>query len=78
MALPTYATPLERIWHWAYLAICTLIFIFLIAPILIIIPLSFNTEPYFTFTPEMLSQIFDLRAAVMADPHHGAPIVLPR
>ena len=55
MALPTYATPLERTWHWAYLAICTLIFIFLIAPILIIIPLSFNTEPYFTFTPEMLS-----------------------
>lgn len=55
MALPTYADPLERAWYWTYLAICALIFLFLIAPILIVIPLSFNAEPYFTFTPEMLS-----------------------
>ena len=34
--------------------------------------------PQAVITPEMLSQIFDLDAAVMADPHHGAPIVLPR
>jgi putative spermidine/putrescine transport system permease protein len=31
------------------------VFLFLIAPIIIIIPLSFNAEPYFTFTQEMLS-----------------------
>ncbi|MBV0892397.1 ABC transporter permease [Paracoccus sp. Z118] len=55
MALPTYASKLERVWHWAYLAICTAIFVFLIAPILVVIPLSFNAEPYFTFTEEMLS-----------------------
>lgn len=55
MALPTYASPLEKIWHYAYLVICTLIFIFLISPILVIIPLSFNAEPYFTFTEKMLS-----------------------
>jgi len=55
MALPTYASPLERIWHYAYLAICGLVFLFLIAPILIVIPLSFNAEPYFTFTPKMLA-----------------------
>jgi putative spermidine/putrescine transport system permease protein len=55
MALPTYATPLERVWRWTYLVICTLIFFFLIAPILIVIPLSFNAEPYFTFTEKMLS-----------------------
>jgi putative spermidine/putrescine transport system permease protein len=54
MAVPVYATPLERVWYYAYRVICALIFVFLIAPILIIIPLSFNTEPYFTFTPEML------------------------
>ena len=54
MALPTYASPLERTWHYVYLVICTLIFIFLIAPILIVIPLSFNAEPYFTFTDKML------------------------
>ncbi|TBN39497.1 ABC transporter permease [Paracoccus subflavus] len=55
MAVPTYATPLERIWHYAYLVICGLIFFFLIAPIVVIIPLSFNAEPYFTFTDRMLS-----------------------
>lgn len=54
MALPVYASPLERIWHYTYLLICTLIFIFLIVPILVIIPLSFNTEAYFTFTERML------------------------
>jgi len=55
MALPPYATPLERIWHVTYIGICVAVFFFLIAPILIIIPLSFNAEPYFTFTSEMLS-----------------------
>ena len=55
MALPVYATPLERLWHYAYRTICALIFLFLIAPILIIIPLSFNAEPYFTFTEKMLA-----------------------
>ena len=52
MALPTYASPLERIWYYTYLVICGLVFLFLIAPILIVIPLSFNAEPYFTFTAE--------------------------
>ena len=55
MAVPTYASPLERIWHYSYLVICGLIFFFLIAPIVVIIPLSFNAEPYFTFTDRMLS-----------------------
>ncbi|RJL08645.1 ABC transporter permease [Paracoccus siganidrum] len=55
MALPTYASPLEKIWHYAYLVICGLIFFFLIAPIVVIIPLSFNAEPYFTFTQRMRS-----------------------
>jgi putative spermidine/putrescine transport system permease protein len=54
MALPIYASPLERIWHYTYLVLCTLIFIFLISPILVVIPLSFNAEPYFTFTEAML------------------------
>lgn len=55
MALPTHASLLERIWHKFYLLICGLIFFFLIAPILIVIPLSFNSQAYFTFTQEMLS-----------------------
>jgi putative spermidine/putrescine transport system permease protein len=55
MALPAHASRLERIWHRTYLVICGLIFFFLVAPIIVIIPLSFNAEPYFTFTPEMLT-----------------------
>ena len=55
MPPPTYAGPVERTWYYGYRFICGLIFIFLIAPILVIMPLSFNAEPFFTFTPEMLS-----------------------
>ncbi|TBW59021.1 ABC transporter permease [Marinobacter halodurans] len=54
-ALPPYTSTLERVWHYTYLAICGLIFLFLIGPILVIIPLSFNAEPYFTFTHAMLT-----------------------
>ena len=43
-----------RIGHGVYLAACALIFTFLVAPILVIVPLSFNAEPYFTFTDGML------------------------
>jgi putative spermidine/putrescine transport system permease protein len=55
MALPIYASPLERIWHYTYLVICAAIFVFLVAPILVVLPLSFNVEPYFTFTEKMLT-----------------------
>ncbi len=55
MALPPYASTLERVWYYAYRVICALIFLFLIFPILVILPLSFNAEPYFTFTEEMLT-----------------------
>ena len=55
MAIPTYAGPLERTWYYTYRLLCALIFLFLITPILVIIPLSFNSIPYFTFTKEMLS-----------------------
>lgn len=55
MALPPYASRAERLWRYTYLGICSLVFFFLIAPILIVIPLSFNAEPYFTFTERMLT-----------------------
>ena len=54
MALPIYASPAQKAWHYTYRTICGLIFFFLIAPILVIIPLSFNAQDFFTFTPEML------------------------
>ena len=53
-ALPPYASPVERAWHYSFRVLCGLIFLFLIMPILVIVPLSFNAEPYFTFNEEML------------------------
>ena len=55
MALPAYAGWGERLWYYTFRFLCFLIFLFLIAPILIVLPLSFNTEPYFSFTPGMLA-----------------------
>lgn len=55
MGLPSYATPLERIWHYLFMTICGSVLVFLIAPILVVIPLSFNVEPYFSFTRGMLT-----------------------
>jgi putative spermidine/putrescine transport system permease protein len=49
MALPIYATTIERLWHWTFLAFCALVLLFLIAPILVIIPLSFNSESFFSY-----------------------------
>ena len=54
MALPTYTTKGQRVGYYTYLTYCGLVFFFLIAPIFIIIPLSFNQSPFFGFTPEML------------------------
>lgn len=53
--VPVYSSPAQVLWHNAFRFICGLIFFFLIAPILVIIPLSFNAENFFTFTPEMLA-----------------------
>ena len=40
--------------RFLYLGFCAAVFAFLVAPILVIVPLSFNAEPYFTFTEGML------------------------
>jgi putative spermidine/putrescine transport system permease protein len=53
--LPPYAGAGERVWYYAFRVICGLVFFFLIAPILAIIPLSFNAEDFFTYTPGMLA-----------------------
>ena len=55
MSLPPSTSTLERVWFYTFRAVCGLIFFFLIAPLVVIVPLSFNAVPYFTFTPEMLS-----------------------
>ncbi len=52
--LPPYLTPGQVLWHYGFRVICGAIFVFLITPILVVLPLSFNAENFFTFTPEML------------------------
>jgi putative spermidine/putrescine transport system permease protein len=55
MALPNH-TPLNyRIWHYIYLTFCGLVFFFLIAPLFVILPLSFNAEQYIHFSAKMLA-----------------------
>ena len=53
--LPPYTSTGEYIWHYVYRGICGLIFLFLILPIIVVLPLSFNVEPYFSFTTGMLN-----------------------
>ncbi|WP_296373537.1 ABC transporter permease [Yoonia sp.] len=53
--LPPYATTGQKIWHYSFRVIVGLVLFFLIAPIVTIIPLSFNAENFFTFTPKMLA-----------------------
>ena len=55
MAFPSNAGPLEKTWYYVFRIICGVILFFLMAPIVVLIPLSFNAEPYFTFTQGMLS-----------------------
>ena len=54
MALPAYATPVDRMVHYGVRTGAGLVFAFLMLPILVIIPLSFNALPYFTFNEEMI------------------------
>ena len=55
MALPIYASPMQKTWYYTFRVICGLVFFFLVFPIMVIIPLSFNAQDFFTFTPEMLA-----------------------
>ncbi|HBS49546.1 MAG TPA: polyamine ABC transporter permease [Rhodobacteraceae bacterium] len=52
--LAPYLTPGQVLWHFAFRVLVGAILIFLITPILVVMPLSFNAENFFTFTPEML------------------------
>lgn len=55
LPLPPYSSSKEVLWFYTFRTICGAIFVFLITPIIILIPLSFNQEPYFSFTPGMLA-----------------------
>ena len=52
--LQPYLSSNQVLWHYVFRIVCGIIFIFLIMPILVVMPLSFNSQDFFTFTPEML------------------------
>ena len=52
--LQPYLSAGQVLWHYTFRVICGVIFVFLITPILVVMPLSFNAQDFFTFTPEML------------------------
>jgi putative spermidine/putrescine transport system permease protein len=47
--LQAYASPLERAWFYAHRVIAGLILLFLILPILVIVPLSFNSDSFLMY-----------------------------
>tara|TARA_Y100001970_G_scaffold58512_1_gene74274 strand:- start:975 stop:1871 length:897 start_codon:yes stop_codon:yes gene_type:complete len=55
MALPSYATPIQRTYYYAYLFFCAFVFFFLVAPLFAIVPISFSVSPFMVFTEGMLA-----------------------
>ncbi|MDA8726608.1 ABC transporter permease [Candidatus Pelagibacter bacterium] len=53
MALPSYTEIRYRIWHYIYIFICTSVFIYLIAPLFVIFPLSFSGDEFLVFSEGM-------------------------
>ncbi len=55
MALPEYTSTGYRVWHYSYLTFVGFVMFFLVAPLIVVIPLSFTSSAFLSFTPEMLS-----------------------
>ena len=55
MALPSYATPIQRTYYYLYLLFCFVVFFFLIAPLIAIVPISFSQSPFMVFTEGMMT-----------------------
>ena len=54
MALPSYASPVQKTYYYAYLFFCGVVFFFLVAPLIAIVPISFSVSPFMVFTDECL------------------------
>ena len=44
-----YASPIERVWHYLLRVFCALVLLFLILPVLVIVPLSFNDSSFLVY-----------------------------
>src|SRR4029453_3063250 len=49
LGLPPHASAAERAWRLSFYVFCGLVLLFLISPILIVIPISFNTPSFLPF-----------------------------
>ena len=47
--LSPYMSPVERVWYYSLRILCGLILLFLILPVLVIIPLSFNSGSFLVY-----------------------------
>lgn len=47
--LSPYLSPVERIWYYSLRSLCALVLLFLILPVLVIIPLSFNSGSFLVY-----------------------------
>jgi len=47
--LPAYASLPERTWYYVFRILCGLILLFLIVPVLVIVPLSFNADSFLIY-----------------------------
>ena len=52
---PVYYSLVQKIYYYSIRIFIGFVFLFLILPIVIIIPLSFNVEPFFSITEGMLN-----------------------
>lgn len=48
-SFPAYATVWGRLARFAYVGVSLLVLLFLVSPVLVVMPLSFNSQPYFTY-----------------------------
>src|SRR4029450_2155740 len=49
LGLPPYASTQERLWRLFFYIFCGLVLLFLISPILIVMPISFNNSSFLSF-----------------------------
>ncbi|MFQ5984525.1 MAG: ABC transporter permease [Alphaproteobacteria bacterium] len=55
MAVPAHAPLWERVWYYALRVFCVLVFVFLVAPVFVIWPMSFSSAQFLEFPPPGLS-----------------------
>ena len=49
LGLPPYASPAERAWRLVHYGYCALVLLFLISPIIVVLPISFNPTQFLTY-----------------------------